>query len=205
MRENLLRQHCRERERERSWHCMAFNDIKDVNLEITAFTSKELVEDGHWSLVRRGPDPITYVASRMPAVYFACHRVLSDHDLVIVSYVLGEIASPQDKITIVRQLWDLSTFHVSVCASLCAEGKKQMPSLRIIYTRADPGSGWGRIIHTPIRRGKRVEMDVCCATNRDGSEGLFERIVITQSKNPTFQHPARWSLGEICGPFDTIL
>ncbi|CAL5360088.1 unnamed protein product [Camellia sinensis] len=162
----------------------------DVNLEITAFTSKELVEDGHWSLVRRGPDPITYVASRMPAVYFACHRVLSD------SYVLGEIASPQDKITIVRQLWDLSTFHVSVCASLCAEDfvakypcrygtgagvgsmldspplsrtwliktdeeGKQMPSLRIIYTRADPGSGWGRIIHTPIRRGKRVEMDVC--------------------------------------------
>ncbi|KAF5935435.1 hypothetical protein HYC85_026564 [Camellia sinensis] len=42
--------------------------------------------------------------------------------------------------------------------------QKQMPSLRIIYTRADLGSGWGRIIHTPIRRGKRVEMDVCRAT-----------------------------------------
>ncbi|KAF5935392.1 hypothetical protein HYC85_026521, partial [Camellia sinensis] len=56
----------------------AFNDIKDVNVELTAFTSKELVEDRHWSQVRRGPDPVTDVASRMPAVYFACHRVLSN-------------------------------------------------------------------------------------------------------------------------------
>ncbi|KAG5527491.1 hypothetical protein RHGRI_028402 [Rhododendron griersonianum] len=31
-----------------------------------------------------------------------------DHDLVIASYVLGEIPSPQDRITIVRQLWDLT-------------------------------------------------------------------------------------------------
>ncbi|KAL7188918.1 hypothetical protein ACSBR1_038723 [Camellia fascicularis] len=56
----------------------AFNDIKDVNLELTAFTSNELVEDRHWSQVRRGPDPVTYVASRMPVVYSACHRVLSE-------------------------------------------------------------------------------------------------------------------------------
>ncbi|KAG5544988.1 hypothetical protein RHGRI_017445 [Rhododendron griersonianum] len=31
-----------------------------------------------------------------------------DHDLVIASYVLGEIPSQQDRITIVRQLWDLT-------------------------------------------------------------------------------------------------
>ncbi|KAL6986456.1 5-oxoprolinase (ATP-hydrolyzing) [Sarracenia purpurea var. burkii] len=61
-------------------------------------------------------------------------------------------------------------------------------------TRADLGSGWGRIIYTPVRRGKRVEMNVCRATNREGSDGSFERIVITQSKNPALHHQARRSL-----------
>ncbi|KVH91787.1 cytochrome c oxidase assembly protein CtaG/Cox11, partial [Cynara cardunculus var. scolymus] len=51
-------------------------------------------------------------------------------------------------------------------------------------TRADLGSGWGRIIYSPIKRGKRIEMDVCRATNHDGSEGRFERVTVTKSKNP---------------------
>ncbi|XP_071919885.1 rsm22-cox11 tandem protein 2, mitochondrial-like isoform X1 [Coffea arabica] len=67
--------------------------------------------------------------------------------------------------------------------------------------RADVGSGWGRIIYSPIRRGKRVEMDVCRATNRDGTEGLFDRIVVTQSKNPTLHHQARRSLWGDLWPF----
>ncbi|XP_028115449.1 probable S-adenosyl-L-methionine-dependent RNA methyltransferase RSM22, mitochondrial isoform X2 [Camellia sinensis] len=66
---------------------------------------------------------------------------------------------------------------------------------------ADLGSGWGRIIYTPVRRGRRVEMDVCRATSRDGSEGSFERIVITQSKNPTLHHQARRSLWGDLWPF----
>ncbi|KAL3499180.1 hypothetical protein ACH5RR_038273 [Cinchona calisaya] len=67
--------------------------------------------------------------------------------------------------------------------------------------RADLGSGWGRIIYSPIRRGKRVEMDVCRATNREGTEGSFDRIVTTQSKNPTLHHQARRSLWGDLWPF----
>ncbi|XP_058104737.1 uncharacterized protein LOC131248473 isoform X2 [Magnolia sinica] len=63
------------------------------------------------------------------------------------------------------------------------------------------GSGWGRIIFTPVRRGKQVAMDVCHSTNRDGSEGSFERVVITQSKNPTLHHQARRSLWGDLWPF----
>lgn len=443
----------------------SFNDIKDVNLQLTASTSKELVEDplksmesskrwkikssyGDIGLKYRDDQTVAYVASRMPAVYSACHRVLSEvrrrlpgfsptrvldfgagtgsamwavrevwprslerinlvepsqsmqragqsliknlknlplihsynsiqsltkninksdreHDLVIASYVLGEIASLQDRITIVRQLWDLTqdvlvlvepgtphgsniisqmrshilwmekrkrrklenvldetskdlvdlktgAFVVAPCAhdgrcpldntgkychfvqrlerttsqraykrskgeplrgfedeKFCfvafrrgqrprelwpldgmkfetlkeQHAKRNPEDLEIDYedqfesegedvpyeddpisydsdiietdaitendeeeeeqetARADLGSGWGRIIYTPVRRGRRVEMDVCRATNRDGSEGLFERIVITQSKNPTLHHQARRSLWGDLWPF----
>ncbi|KAL1568855.1 5-oxoprolinase (ATP-hydrolyzing) [Salvia divinorum] len=59
---------------------------------------------------------------------------------------------------------------------------------------ADLGSGWGRIIYMPFRRGKRVEMDICRATNSEGTEGSFDRVVITQSKNPKLHHQARRSI-----------
>ncbi|KAL6349007.1 hypothetical protein AAG906_033663 [Vitis piasezkii] len=68
-------------------------------------------------------------------------------------------------------------------------------------TNADLGSGWGRIIFTPVRRGKQVAMDVCRATNREGSEGSFDRVVITQSKNPTLHRQARRSLWGDLWPF----
>lgn len=67
--------------------------------------------------------------------------------------------------------------------------------------RADLGSGWGRIIYSPVRRGRRVELNVCRATDRDGSEGSFERIVVTQSKNPALHHQARRSLWGDLWPF----
>ena len=59
---------------------------------------------------------------------------------------------------------------------------------------ADLGSGWGRIIFMPQKRGSRVEMDVCRATKPDGSEGSFDHLVVTRSKNPTLHHQARKSL-----------
>lgn len=59
---------------------------------------------------------------------------------------------------------------------------------------ADLGSGWGRIIYMPFRRGKRVELDVCRSTNSEGSEGSFDRVVITQRRNPALHHQARRSL-----------
>lgn len=68
-------------------------------------------------------------------------------------------------------------------------------------TRADLGSGWGRIIFSPIKRGKRVEMDICRATNHDGTEGRFERVIVTKSKNPTLHHQARRSLWGDLWPF----
>ncbi|EOY23955.1 Methyltransferases,copper ion binding isoform 3 [Theobroma cacao] len=186
----------------------SFSEIKDVNLHLTAETSKELVEDplksveqskrwkiksayGDIGLTYRDDETVAYVASRMPAVYSACYRVLGEvrrrlpgfsptkvldfgagtgsafwairevwpktvekinivepsqsmqragrsliqglknlplihsyaslqtltkdisksereHDLVIASYVLGEVPSLKDRITIVRQLWNLT-------------------------------------------------------------------------------------------------
>ncbi|KAK1419168.1 hypothetical protein QVD17_28328 [Tagetes erecta] len=68
-------------------------------------------------------------------------------------------------------------------------------------TSADLGSGWGRIIFSPIKRGKRVEMDVCRATNHDGTEGRFERVIVTKSKNPALHHQARRSLWGDLWPF----
>jgi len=67
--------------------------------------------------------------------------------------------------------------------------------------RADLGGGWGRIIYSPIRRGKQVQMDVCRATKRDASEGTFERVVVTKSKNPTLHFQARRSLWGDLWPF----
>ncbi|XWS38190.1 hypothetical protein CRYUN_Cryun19dG0109100 [Craigia yunnanensis] len=73
----------------------SFSEIKDVNLHLVAETSKELVEDplksmeqskrwkiksayGDIGLTYRDDETIAYVASRMPAVYSACYRVLSE-------------------------------------------------------------------------------------------------------------------------------
>lgn len=66
---------------------------------------------------------------------------------------------------------------------------------------ADLGGGWGRIIYTPLRRGRQIQMDVCRSTKRDGSEGAFQRVVVTKSKNPTLHHQARRSLWGDLWPF----
>lgn len=68
-------------------------------------------------------------------------------------------------------------------------------------THADLGGGWGRIIFNPVRRGKQVGIDVCRSTNPDGSEGSFERVVITQRENPTLHHQAKRSLWGDLWPF----
>ncbi|KAI6706989.1 hypothetical protein NL676_009951 [Syzygium grande] len=417
----------------------SFSEIKDVNLLLAASTSKELVEDplksvesskrwkiksayGDIGLKYRDDETAAYVASRMPAVYSACYRVLKEvrrrlpdfsparvldfgagtgsafwalrevwpqsvekvnlvepsqsmqragqnliqcmknlplihsydsiqslskniskserkHDLVIASYVLGEIPSLKDRITTVRQLWDLTedvlilvepgTPHGSKiiaqmrshilwmenrklrkatklnqdCKDLVAlksgvfivaprlertssqraykrskgeplrgfedekfcyvafrrgqrprgawplddtkfetlkelhakrnpedleidlEDYMKMQSVETPHEEIDPvsydsdvvesdvidedideeadeeesiradlGGGWGRIIFTPVRRGRQVAMNVCRSTKRDGSEGAFERLVVTKSKNPNLHHQAKRSL-----------
>ncbi|XP_057969072.1 uncharacterized protein LOC131158312 isoform X2 [Malania oleifera] len=443
----------------------SFNEIKNVNLLLTASTSKELVEDplkavecskrwkikssyGDIGLKYQDDATVAYVASRMPAVYSACYRVLSEvrrrlpgfsparvldfgagtgsalwavrevwprslerlnlvepsksmqragqslirdlkdlplirgydsiqalmkkisksdreHDLVIASYVLGEIPSLKDRITIVRQLWDLTrdvlvlvepgtpqgsriisqmrshilwmekrkcrkvksasnqaskdlvvsksgAFVVAPCphdgpCPLANTGKychfvqrlERTSSQRTYKSRGQPlrgfedekfcfvafrrgqrpqepwpldgmefetlkeqhakrkpedlevdfedqfesevedipyeddpasydsdvtetdacdendveeeeeeetdcaglGTGWGRIIFSPVRRGRRITLDVCRSTRRDGSEGSFERVVVSQSKNPTLHHQARRSVWGDLWPF----
>lgn len=72
----------------------SFNEIKQVNLLLPQSTSKGLVEDplnlerskrwkiksvyGDIGLKYSDDETIAYVASRMPAVYCACYRVLSE-------------------------------------------------------------------------------------------------------------------------------
>ncbi|RWR89383.1 methyltransferase-like protein 17, mitochondrial isoform X1 [Cinnamomum micranthum f. kanehirae] len=101
-------------------------------------------------------------------------------------------------------------FHMKRRIPLCMHLTSQKQTLGTITkeleeeeeaARADLGSGWGRIIFMPVRRGKQVSMDICRSTKQDGSEGAFERVVITQSKNPTLHHQARRSLWGDLWPF----
>jgi ribosomal protein RSM22 (predicted rRNA methylase) len=86
----------------------SFSDIKDKNLMLAINTSKELVEDPFKSMERskrwkikssygdiglnyRDDETIAYVASRMPAVFSACYRVLSEVSKIIFFCVLRSI------------------------------------------------------------------------------------------------------------------
>nr|KYP41727.1 hypothetical protein KK1_036899 [Cajanus cajan] len=66
---------------------------------------------------------------------------------------------------------------------------------------ADLGGGWGRIVFMPVRRGRQVTMNVCRSTKRDASEGSYDRIVVTRSKNPTLHHQAKRSIWGDLWPF----
>ncbi|KAE9601544.1 hypothetical protein Lal_00040705 [Lupinus albus] len=66
---------------------------------------------------------------------------------------------------------------------------------------ADLGGGWGRIVFMPVRRGRQVTMNVCRTTNMDASEGSFDRIVVTKSKNPSLHHQASKSIWGDLWPF----
>lgn len=59
---------------------------------------------------------------------------------------------------------------------------------------ADLGGGWGRIVFMPVRRGRQVTMNVCRSTKRDASEGSYDRIVVTRTKNPTLHQQAKRSI-----------
>ncbi|CAN0908884.1 Methyltransferase-like protein 17, mitochondrial [Linum grandiflorum] len=59
---------------------------------------------------------------------------------------------------------------------------------------ADFGGGWGRVTFSPVRRGNVTTIDVCRSANEDASEGVYDRIVLTKSKNPTLHHQARKSM-----------
>ncbi|CAF2039386.1 BnaA09g12120D [Brassica napus] len=69
--------------------------------------------------------------------------------------------------------------------------------------RASVGGGWGRIIFPPFRKGKQVTLDMCVPTNEEGSEGAFERRVITKSKNPHLHLQAKKSFWGDLWPLTT--
>lgn len=61
---------------------------------------------------------------------------------------------------------------------------------------ADVGSGWARIVRTPIRRGRRTILDLCAATEKDGSRGEVTRVVCSRRGHAAPLHPqarkSRW-------------
>ncbi|GAB2235308.1 hypothetical protein Droror1_Dr00025731 [Drosera rotundifolia] len=67
--------------------------------------------------------------------------------------------------------------------------------------QAGLGSGWGRIVFPVQKAGKRIEFDVCRSSKRDGSEGSFNHIVVTQAKNPALHRQARKSRWGDLWPF----
>jgi ribosomal protein RSM22 (predicted rRNA methylase) len=66
---------------------------------------------------------------------------------------------------------------------------------------ADLGGGWGRIVYMPRRRGRQVILNVCKSTKSDASEGSFDLVVVTKSKNPTLHHQAKRSIWGDLWPF----
>ncbi|MCO5555212.1 hypothetical protein L7F22_008756 [Adiantum nelumboides] len=58
---------------------------------------------------------------------------------------------------------------------------------------ADFGSGWGRILSHPARRGKRVVMDVCCSANQHGTKGFMDRITVSKTTERVLHFHARRS------------
>lgn len=61
---------------------------------------------------------------------------------------------------------------------------------------ADVGSGWARIVRTPTRRGRRTVLDLCAATEKDGSRGAITRVVCSRRGDTASLHPqarkSRW-------------
>lgn len=69
---------------------------------------------------------------------------------------------------------------------------------------ADMGSGWGRILFHPVRRGKRVIIDVCCSANRNGTKGMLDRITLSSTTSRVLHFQARrsrwgdlWPCGDV--------
>ncbi|KAG5538869.1 hypothetical protein RHGRI_019419 [Rhododendron griersonianum] len=103
-----------------------------------------------------------------------------DHDLVIASYVLGEIPSQQDRITIVPQLWDLTQ---DVLEDIC-EPNRQKSKIQPIMMWAleydpdmfsvheDPDSVTGK---SEGSRGKAKSTQQCGKYKREKYEKWSER------------------------------
>jgi ribosomal protein RSM22 (predicted rRNA methylase) len=54
---------------------------------------------------------------------------------------------------------------------------------------ADLGAGWARIVRAPIRRGRHTVLDLCRATERDGSQGALNRLVCSRRGKFAALHP----------------
>ena len=115
------------------------------------------------------------------------HCLLSESQFDSEEAWSDEYEEDADKITLNDQkLSDATTVNESGAEGVEDDEEEE--------ASADLGSGWGRIIYMPFRRGKRVELDICRSTNSEGTEGSFDRVVITQSKNPKLHHQARRSI-----------
>ncbi|KAM2075481.1 hypothetical protein ACFX1T_038367 [Malus domestica] len=83
-----------------------------------------------------------------------------EHDLVIASYVLGEIPSLKDRITIVRQLWDLT---------------------RDVLVLIEPGTPQGSSIISQMRSHILWMEKRKCRKSKDGSEETSKDLVTQKS------------------------
>ncbi|OMO79863.1 Cytochrome c oxidase assembly protein CtaG/Cox11 [Corchorus capsularis] len=113
----------------------SFSEIKKVNLHLTADTSKELVADplksmeqskrwkikssyGDIGLTYRDDETAAYVASRMPAVYSACYKVLSELKRRLPGFspakVLDFGAGTGSAFWAVREVWPKSMEKVNI-------------------------------------------------------------------------------------------
>lgn len=66
---------------------------------------------------------------------------------------------------------DPATYDSVVMDTDAADQKKKKLPMLIL------GGSWGRLIFSPVNRGRQVTIDVCRSTKQDGSEDSFEHVV----------------------------
>ncbi|KAF3976226.1 hypothetical protein ACB098_01G133400 [Castanea mollissima] len=79
--------------------------LEKVKLDVPSQT----MQHAGWSLIQGMKNlPFTHSYGSIKAITKSINKSERGHDLVIASYMLGEIPSQKDRITILCQLWDLS-------------------------------------------------------------------------------------------------
>ncbi|KAI3990729.1 hypothetical protein MKX01_023029 [Papaver californicum] len=88
---------------------------------------------------------------------------------------------------------DLASYNSDVPEDAVDKYEEEKEEEEVEECPADLGTGWGRIIFAPMKRGKQVLMHVRRSVKHEGSEGALERVIVTRSKNPALHRLAKKS------------
>ncbi|KAI3929311.1 hypothetical protein MKX01_006547 [Papaver californicum] len=114
-------------------------------------------------------------------------EISNEEDLVSCNSSFPEDAADKDDEE------DLVSYNSDVPEDAVDKYEEEKEKEEVEECPADLGTGWGRIIFAPMKRGKQVLMHVCRSVKHDGSEGALEHVIMTRSKNPALHRLANKS------------